>query len=183
MSVRARRRRWSELLLRPQVLVASLALLAAVLWFAGGIGSGAATSDPRLSIDAQVEPRLRTDVPIVVVDRDGLQRTQLIEVETIDSDVARLAGAMTVLRGTLVTAGDWPTAVPAPHVYVYERQRQRVAVIDVPALPDGTGVDLLAAWATLRSLRETAFAHGLDEVEVVVGGAPSTSLWGQVALR
>jgi hypothetical protein len=42
---------------------------------------------------------------------------------------------------------------------------------------------VLAELATLRSLEETAFAHGADEVRVVVDGAPAATLWGQVALR
>ena len=182
MSVR-RRRRWSEVLLRPQVLVAFLALAATLSWFLGGLARTAPTALPPLLLDAPAERLERSDVPIVVVDRDGLQRTQLVEVEASDADVARLQAALTALRDTLVAAGDWPAAVAAPRVYEYELQRRRVAVIDVGDVAPGAGVDLLAALAALRSLRETAFAHGVDDVEVVVDGAPAASLWGQVALR
>lgn len=182
MSVR-RRRPWSELLLRPQVLVGFMALVTALSWFVGGFDRAASPTLPQLLLDAPPERLERTDVPIVVVDRDGLQRTQLVEVEAAGTEVARLQAALTALRDTLVDAGDWPAAVAAPRVYGYELQRRRVAVIDVSDLVPGARVDLLSAWAVLRSLRETAFAHGVDDVEVVVDGAPAASLWGQVALR
>lgn len=183
MSVR-RRRHWSEVLLRPQVLLSVLAVLASLSWFAAGLGrDGPEPALPALLLDAPADRLVRSDVPIVVVDRGGLERTLLVEVEAIDAELPRLEAALSAMREALLDAGDWPASVPAPRVYDYEVQRRRVVVIDVADLARGDHIGVLASVAALRSLRETAFAHGADEVEVVVDGEASVSLWGQVALR
>ncbi len=166
------------------MLVALLLLGSGVAWIAGSLQRGSAPRPPgQLLIgepSAQVTP---ADVPVVLVDRDGLRRTLLVEVESLDEFDARLAGAMEQLREALLEESNWPEGVDAPYVQSYEAQRRRVVVIDVPALGPGSGLELLAELAALRSLEETALAHGADEVRVVVEGEPSSTLWGQVALR
>ncbi len=183
MSAVRRRRRWGDVLLRPHVLIAALVLGGAVAWYAGGFRDAPAPRVPDLLIDAEAHSApITSDARIVVFDRDGLSRTVDVEVTSQDAFEDRLAAALAVLRTTLVEDGVWPQHVGAPTVLGYEVQRRRVVVIDVPPL-EGRGPDVLAELATLRSLEETAFAHGVDEVTVVVDGAPAATLWGQVALR
>lgn len=177
------RRRVADVVLRPHVLVALLLLLAAGAWFLGGLRGASVARVPELLVDADAGGGASaSDVPIVVVDGDGLSRTVVVEVRSTEAFEARLAAALAVLRGTLVDAGIWPERVAAPTVLSYEAQRRRVAVLDVPGLQGG-GVDVVRELVVLRSLEETAFAHGADEVRVVVDGAPATTLWGHVALR
>lgn len=183
MSVGRRRRRWGDVLLRPHVLIAVLVLGGAVAWWSGALRDGPVPRVPDLLIDVDVlAPPTSGDARIVVFDRDGLSRTVDIEVTSREAFEDRLAAALAVLRSTLIEDGAWPRQVGAPTVLAYEVQRRRVVVIDVPPL-QGVGPDVLAELATLRSLEETAFAHGADEVTVVVDGAPAATLWGQVALR
>ena len=171
-------------MLRPHVLVGVLLLGSGVAWIWDAVTAGAPLRPPANLLVGQALPVAETtDVPIVVVDRDGLRRTLLVEVEVVDAVDARLGAALVALREVLVTEGNWPRTVAAPHVQSYEAQRRRVAVLDVPALREGPGLALMAELAALRSLEETALAHGADEVRVIVDGAPATSLWGQVALR
>jgi len=178
-----RRRRWSDVVLRPHVLIAALVLGGAAVWFWGGFRDGPVPRVPDLLIDVEVQARPTSgDARIVVFDRDGLSRTVDVEVTSPDAFEDRLAAALAVLRTTLLEEGVWPQQVGAPMVLGYEVQRRRVVVIDVPSLQGG-GLDVLAELAALRSLEETAFAHGADEVRVVVDGAPAATLWGQVALR
>jgi hypothetical protein len=180
----ARRRRWSDVLLRPQVLVAVLLAGSGVPWLLGGLSGGAPPRPPGpLLVGEPLAAATRADVPIVVIDRDGLRRTLLVTVETLDVFDARLAGALRALREVLVEEGNWPVGVPAPTAQSYESQRRRVVVIDVRSLGSAPGVALTAELAALRSLQETAFAHGADDVRVVVDGSPAATLWGQIALR
>lgn len=170
--------------MRPQLLVALLAVMASLSWFVSGLGrDGADPTLPTLLLDTPADRLVRSDVPIVVVDRGGLERTLVVEVESIDAALPRLSAALAAVREALLDAGDWPASVAAPRVYDYEVQRRRVVVIDVADLARGDHIGVLASVAALRSLRETAFAHGADQVEVVVDGEASVSLWGQVALR
>ncbi len=170
--------------MRPHVLVASLLLASAVPWLWGGLGAGVAPRLPgALLVGEPTEVPEPTSVPIVVLDRDGLHRTLLVEVETIDTFDARLRAALVALRTVLLQERNWPAAVAAPSVQSYEAQRRRVAVIDVAPLGSAPGLELMAELAALRSLQETALAHGADEVRVLVGGRPATTLWGQVALH
>ncbi len=183
MSAVRRRRRWGDVVLRPHVLIAALVLGGAAAWFAGGVRDAPVPRVPDLLIDVEVRSApITSDARIVVFDRDGLSRTVDVEVTSPDAFEDRLAAALAVLRTTLVEDGVWPQQVGAPTVLGYEVQRRRVVVVDVPPL-QGRGPDVLAELATLRSIEETAFAHGADEVTVVVDGAPAATLWGQVALR
>ncbi len=183
MSALRQRRRFGDVVLRPHVLVGVLLLLAAAAWFVGGLRGVSVPRAPDLLVDADASGGASVrDAAIVVVDREGLSRTVVVEVRSSDAFEARLAAALAALRGTLIEAGIWPERVAAPTVLSYELQRRRVVVVDVPGL-EGGGVDVLRELAVLRSLEETAFAHGADEVRVVVDGAPATTLWGQVALR
>ena len=171
-------------MLRPHVLVGVLLLGSGAAWVWESAAPGAPARPPANLLVGQPQPVPEaTDVPIVVVDRDGLQRTLLVEVEVVDGFDARLGAAVAALREALAAEGNWPRTVAAPHVQSYEAQRRRVAVLDVPALREGPGLELMAEVAALRSLEETALAHGADEVRVVVDGSPAASLWGQVALR
>lgn len=184
MTTPARRRRWSEVVLRPQVLLALLLLASALPWLWGGFSRGVVPRPPdALLIGEPTSAPEPSDVPIVVIDRDGLRRTVLVEVETHDAFEARLSAGLEALRTALLEDGNWPASVAAPHVQSYEAQRRRVAVIDVEPLGQASGLPLMAELAALRSLQETAFAHGADEVRVIVGGSPASTLWGQVALR
>ncbi len=183
MTTPARRRRWSDVLLRPQVLLALLLLMSALPWLWGGLTNTAAPRPPgALLVGEPTSERAASDVPIVIIDRDGLRRTVLVEVETHDAFDARLAAALEALRTALLEDGNWPPSVAAPHVQSYDAQRRRVVVIDVAPLGETAGLALMAELAALRSLQETAFAHGADEVRVIVGGNPAATLWGQVAL-
>jgi hypothetical protein len=178
-----RRRRWSQVLLRPHVLVALVLFGSALPWLWGGLTGGPAIRPPGpLLVGEPAHRPERVDVPIVVLDRAGLRRTLLVQVETIDAFDARLGAALQALRTVLMEERNWPPAVAAPSVQSYEAQRRRVAVIDVPPLGAAPGMELSAELAALRSLQETALAHGADEVRVVVGGSPAVTLWGQVAL-
>ncbi len=184
MTTPARRRRWSDVLLRPQVLLALLLLFSALPWLWGGLTRSVAPRPPgALVVGEPTSQPARSDVPIVVIDRDGLRRTVLVEVEAHDAFDARLSAGLEALRTALLEDGNWPASVAAPHVQSYEAQRRRVVVIDVEPLGQAPGLALMAELAALRSLQETAFAHGADEVRVIVGGSPTSTLWGQVALR
>jgi hypothetical protein len=178
-----RRRRWGDVVLRPHVLIALLVAGSAAAWLSGGFRDATVLRAPDLLTDVEVvAPPTSGDARIVVFDRDGLSRTVDVEVTSREAFEDRLAAALAVLRSTLIDDGAWPQQVGAPTVLAYEAQRRRVVVIDVPSLR-GSGPDVLAELATLRSLEETAFAHGADEVRVVVDGAPAATLWGHVALR
>lgn len=184
MTAPRRRRSWSRVVLRPHVLVALLLVGSGVAWIWAAATASAPVRPPANLLLGQPRPVPETtDVPIVVVDRDGLRRTLLVEVEVVAEVDARLRAALTALREALVAEGNWPPTVAAPYVQSYEARRRRVVVLDVPALREGPGLELMAELAALRSLEETALAHGADEVRVVVDGTPAASLWGQVALR
>ena len=171
-------------MLRPHVLVALLLFASALPWLWGGLTGGAAPRPPGALLVGEPSVVISpADVPIVVIDRDGLRRTLLVEVETVDAFDARLGAALVALRTVLMEERNWPPAVAAPRVQSYQAQRRQVAVIDVPPLGAAPALALLAELAALRSLQETAFAHGADEVRVVVGGSPAATLWGQVALH
>jgi len=176
-----RRRRWSAVLLRPNVLVAVLLSGAAGHWLVTGVADVPLTAPTTQLLLAEPDrPTVSRDVPIVVIDRAGLQRTELVTVTTIDDEHARFVAALAALREALMVEGAWPSDVGPPTALRYEVARQRVVVVDVAATR--SGIDLLGALAALRSLEETSFAHAADELRITVDGAQLAHLWGQVAL-
>jgi hypothetical protein len=180
-SLRPRRRDWAGTLLRPQVLLALLALGAALPYLVGAFGSrpGEAALPPLG--EGGDDPLREVEMPLVIVGTDGAVRSAFATVRSADHETARLRATLEALRDVLVEEGVWPAAVGAPSAIAYDANRRRIVVVDV-AVAASVVTSVAEEWAALRSLVETMRAAGADEVRVIVDGAPAATLWGAVAL-
>jgi hypothetical protein len=175
-------RDWSRVLLRPQVLVAFvLAVLAAPYLFGATTGDGTPSPLPQLQAAGDGETAATLEVPLVVVDADGLTRPAFATVESAEHPTAVARATLEALRAGLVEEGVWPGEVPAPAALAFEANRRRVVVVDVQ-VPGPVAVSVAQETAALRSVIETLLAGGADDVRVLVNGAPAATLWGHVAL-
>ncbi|CAN5813504.1 hypothetical protein BH23DEI1_BH23DEI1_06270 [soil metagenome] len=178
---RRRRRDWTATLARPHVIVAFLALVASLPYLLGAFGARSADVALPTFGEREGERVVEREMPLVIVGSDGVVRTAVATVESAGYDTSRLRATLAALRDTLVGDDVWPSDVGPPDVSLFESNRRRVVVIDVPAagrLP----ISVAQEWATLRSLIETMRAAGADDVRVIVAGAPAATLWGNVAL-
>lgn len=179
--LRRARRDWGATLLRPHVLVAFLAFVAALPYLFGAFGPRPAEAAlPPLGAPSQ-ERVQEWEMPVVLVGLDGAVRTVLVGLRSADHESARLAETAAAVRDALVDDGIWPSEIGAPTVGVFTSNRQRIVVVDVPSA-NASAVSVAQEWAALRSLTQTMHAAGADEVRIIVAGAPAATLWGNVAL-
>ena len=167
----------------PQVLIAIFALLLAVAFAVTG-GAPRIEPPPPLGGGDAPQPPVEVEVRYVVVDARGLERPGFADVALTGADdgSARLTAALAALRDDLLAGGAWPADVDAATGFVIELGRVRLAVVDVPAVPDDVRVDVDDELAVMRSLVATARAAvEADEVRITVAGEERPSLWGKVA--
>lgn len=178
-----RRRDWAATLLRPQVLLAALALVASLPYLFGSFAARRSEPPPPSLVDVSVggERTVAFDAPLVLYDLAGRPRTVQVPVQSAEGEAARLTAAAAALREALLDDGVWPQEVGPPRVGAFESNRRRVVVVDVP-VPRGVSTSVAAESAALRSIVETMRALGADDVRVVVDGGPRDTLWGNVAL-
>lgn len=179
--VRRTARDWTGTLLRPQVLLAFIALLAAVPYLLGSFGGRPADAPLPPFGPAAGETLREVEMPLVIVDGDGGVRSAFATVRAADHETARLTATLAALRDVLIDEDVWPEAVAAPTAAVFESNRRRVVVVDV-VQEERVSVSVAQEWAALRSLVETMRAAGADDVRVIVNGEVASTLWGHVAL-
>lgn len=164
----------------PQVLVASLLLLAALGLLASG-GRRAAPTAPVIDL-GQRPPRTETEeVRLQLVDEKGLERGVTTQVPLPKDASLRLSAVLGALREELVTSGTWPAALPGPRVFIVEVEGRKVAVIDL-RVPTGLGVSVGQELAIYRSLAATAEVNGAASVRFLRDGQPAATLLGHVAV-
>jgi hypothetical protein len=175
------RRDWLGIILRPHVLVGVVAVAAALPYLLGSFASQSVeVAVPPFGVGPAIATR-PVDMPLVVFGTDGATRTTLVSVRAAEHEAARWRATLVALRDALVSEGVWPESVAAPGVVAFTARGRTVAVVDVRVAP-GVATSVAQEWASLRSLVETLEAVGADEVQVIVNGAPSATLWGHVAL-
>lgn len=173
--------RWSspQLLLALGLVLLAMVQLVAALW-------GTRTSAPSAVEWVREEQRVAVEVPFVVVDVRGLERPAFAVRELVAgnlNDERRLNAALAALVVELQSAGVWPAELAAPLALLFEVDRRRIAVVDVPPLPASVRVGVGEEWAALRSLLATVRAVAAPaEVRFTVGGEETLTLWGSVAL-
>jgi len=167
------------------VLLPLLGLLLALGYWISGFGGSLPLPAALAELPATTEVR-RVEAAYLVVDARGLERPGFAEVAqpvAANEESARLGASLLALRDDLVEMGVWPASLPAARAVVIEVDRQRIALIDVPALPLGTRVDIGGEWMVVRSLQATAQrVSRADAVRITVDGEEAPSLWGAIAL-
>lgn len=168
-------------LLRPQVLLGALAVVAGVAFLVAG-GGPRVGAPPRVDIApvaaATGQP---TEVRLVLVDADGLERPRFVQVSLPEARDARLAAVVSALRDAMRQEGSWPAALGAPEVFVEDVNRRRVAVLDL-RLDAPVAVSVSQELQLLRSIRETVLANDIDAVRFLRDGRPADTLLGHVAV-
>ena len=126
------------------------------------------------------------EVRFVVVDDLGLERPAFADAvlprDQAEDPGARLTAALAALRAELVAAAVWPASVAAPTAFVFELDRERVAVVDVGRPGPDEGVTVAQEWAALRSVVATARVDGRgrrrsDHGRRGARGRPSGPTW------
>ncbi len=167
-------------LLTPQVLVAGLAFVGALVVF---LSTRPPTVPPPPSVDiaSDDDTLVAADVRLVLVDATGLEWQRAERVQSPPGASARLAAVMAALRQALVTEGVWPEDLPAPRAFLESIERRTVAVLDLRP-PPGLGVSVAQERAIYRAIVGTAELAGADEVVFLRDGEPAATLLGHVAV-
>lgn len=165
--------------LAPQVLVAGLVAIAALVFALGGPERPA--PPPSVSVEPSTPARapLR-EVELVTIDADGLERTIFVEIAVPEATAERFAAIFGALRDVLAEADAWPESVPAPRAFVPRLAGRDTVVLDV-AVPPGVAIDVASEARAVASLEATADRHGVA-LRFLVDGQPARTLFGHVAV-
>lgn len=172
----------------PQVLLPAFALVMAAIYAATAAFGPPSPALPGVPAVAAAGTETETrEVRFVVVDEQGLERPAFADVvlarDQAEDPGALLSAALAALRSDRMAAGVWPASVAAPTAFVFELDRQRIAVVDVGRPGPDEGVTVAQEWAALRSIVATARVEvAADAVHVTVAGSPADAVWGHVAL-
>jgi hypothetical protein len=174
-------RRWRpDVLLRPQVVAAALALLLAALFVA--VPSGPSRPPPP-SVDLEggsAPPIVSGEVRLVLIDGAGLQRPRFVTARYPDSDQGRLEAVLSALRSELIIDRVWPPEGAPPTLFLGEIGVRRFAVLD---FGEGFGaLDIAAERQLIASLLATLRVEGIEEVRVLRDGGPDPAPFGHLAL-
>lgn len=173
--------RWAS----PPVLLPFFALLWAISYGLSGFEESLPPPAELAALPAATEAR-RIEAPYLVVDAIGLERPGFAEVvlrDAANEESALLSASLQALRDDLASAAIWPASLPSARAVVLEIDRQRLALIDVPALPAGTWLEIGQELVVVRSLVATAVRVArVDAVRITVAGEETSALWGAVAL-
>lgn len=167
-------------LLTPQVLVAVLLLVAAVALLTG-IRRVQPPAAPVVDLGAAAAQTVSFDARLVLADDAQLEWQKVVRIDAPDTPPLRLAAVLAALRQALLDEGLWPTALPAPFVYLETIDRAVYAVLDVRT-PEPIAVSVARERALLRAITATTLANGVDEVRFLRDGRPAETLLGHVAV-
>lgn len=175
---------WLRLLLLPQTLVGFLIF---------GLGVGMLLSlpgEPRVRRAEEVVVTPPDDAPeplpvaveLTLVSAEGLEQPYRLELPLPPGESERLRVILAALRTRLVEEGVWPQTLPLPTPFLTETSAgERVAVLDFAA-PTGEALTVLEETRLLASLRATLRENGVEEMRLLLDGAPSPTFLGHVAL-
>lgn len=174
--------RLRRVLAKPHVLLALLLLIASALFAFRGSGARAPKPEPVETGTATLGAGVPTEVRLLLVDENGLQRPRFETVRIPQDDTGRIAAIVAALRRVLVGADVWPAGLPVPTVFAQRIDGKAVAVLDLRPSPD-VAVSVGQELQLLRSIEGTVLGNGVDEVRFLRDGQPATTLLGHVAVR
>ena len=165
--------------LAPQVLIALLLLLAALVYALRA--PSAPAPPPTVALQpADVEPLPLVEVDLVLAEPGELERVVFVPARLPEDPAGRLEAIFAALRTELVDARVWPEEVPAPTVFLQRIDGSDIAVLDF-MVPDGATRDVEAELRLVRSVEATADRHGA-EVRYLVNGGGRATLLGHVGV-
>lgn len=165
--------------LGPQVIVAALLFLAALVFALGGSGE----PGPPPTVDLELRGGAATEtaeVELAVLDPSGLERVLFVDASLPTDELGRYTAIFGALREALVDTGVWPEQVPAPRVFVQRVAGRTILVLDLEVRP-GIPVDVESELRLAGSIAATASRHEAD-VRYLVNGSSSETLLGHVAV-
>ena len=174
--------RLRRVLAKPHVLLALLLLIASAVFAVRGGRLRAQQPEPVETGVASLAAGVPTEVRLLLVDEDGLQRPRFETVRLPPDDTGRVTAIVAALRSVLIAADVWPDGLPAPSVFAQRIDGKAVAVIDLRPSP-GVAVSVGQELQLLRSIQGTVLGNGVDEVRFLRDGQPATTLLGHVAVR
>ena len=155
-------------LLRPEVLLALVVMLAALVYYLVS-GREGRLPEPVIEISQPEERVLESqEVRLVRFDESGLENPTFVTVELPEAAGDRLEAILGALRTSMLDDA-WPAELPAPTVFVESLGRQSVAILDFR--PDGpVSLSVAQEQRLLRSVEATVLANGADAVRYLLGG-------------
>lgn len=162
---------------RPQVVLAALVLLIATgfAWWARPPGT---TPPPSPEPVEATVPRVEfRDVTVYAV-RDGVATPILLEVAAPEGASARLQAVVDGLRGALIETGEWPDALPSPHVFALRVERDDAAVLDLPA--HEARIDVATERTLIGSIERTLGEQGVERIAYLVDGVARDAWLGNI---
>ena len=165
--------------LAPQVLIAALLVLAALVYALRAPPVPGAPPTVALQ-PAETEPLPPVEVELVLAEPGELERVMFVPARLPEDAAGRLEAVFAALRMELVDAGVWPEEVPAPTVFLQRVGGDDVAVLDF-TVPDGVTRDVEAELRLVRSIEATADRHDAT-VRYLVNGSATATLLGHVGV-
>lgn len=163
----------------PQVLIALLAFMAAVL-FSINMQRDAASPPVLLQETAEERTVERRSVVLYVVQGDLVQPIARDVQSTAEDEASDLQALVDALRLELIDMGVWPEALGTPKLYLVELDRRTQTVLDLPgdAVPNLSIENEATIVASLeRTLRET----GVERIAYLRAGEPSSAWLGRIS--
>ncbi len=178
----AEKRRWLRILAMPPVLLGVFVLLGSLALFFGSLRSTPLIRQ-ELNLDiTELNPQTLQEVPLVLIDANGLEDTVMLELSLAADDGSKLAAILAALRELMLNRGTWPQALLAPQVFVTTLARQRVAVLDFD-IERPLAVTIEIERQILESVRSTTLRNGMDKLQILINGKVSPTFLGHLALE
>ena len=173
-------------LLTPQSLLGGLVLVAGLVAFLRAAPGVRVPPPERVVVDAASPATPAEDVRLSLITEDGSERFSIVSLALPADPSSRRAALLNALRTFLTTeAGErlWPEALSAPTVFTLTNaDRAEVTVLDFTRGPEAA-VSVAQEARLLASIRTTLRRDGVDHLRVLIGGEPSETFLGHVALE
>lgn len=168
-------------LVAPHVVLAAVVLVASAVFVLRGSGMRTPTVQHVEIGEPTTAAAVPTEVRLLLVDAQGLQRPRFETLPLPPDPAGRLAAVLAALRATLMSDGVWPADLPTPTVFVQDIDGRSVAVLDLRPARD-VAVSVRQELQLLRSIQGTVTGNGVDAVRFLRDGHPATTLLGHVAV-
>lgn len=134
------------------------------------------------TVEAVTVPDERLEeLQLVLVGEEG-ETVRLVELPASPDAALRLTRLLAALRESLREDGRWPPELPAPQVFLIERQGRTVAVLNFWITQQPT-VTISQEQQLYGSLAATLERHGVGEMRILINGHSSPVFINHLALR